>query len=505
MDDSQKLMSASAMQPRPASPVAKALEEQLQQHQQQQEENDDRPRAPVAKALLSQTPSSFAAAASEVKPPGGVSAIPNLLSSGEFPPPPHSPRHGSGNRTYSPRMSMSPPTIVSSPVFNSVLASPPSVPAAPPSTPYTPHGVPIVANAASGSSIPVPALHPPLVLASIAASPHSYSLNRRPSTPPLQPISTTTSTPPFVTVSSPTYTNKQPLNIPPISPRTFPTAPLDPHCNALLNQALHEATRREKSRTDSLTQHESQNYTTVEEYKHALSRERRHSTTLAVELAHYKFLTRYASCNVHAAAEINEEARINHLIKNIDNMKRDMNEDRCRVAMELEREEERIVNGLMTRLEEVEREKMLLERQIGSVRGTTAGSTGFGIAGGAGCVAGVAAMDGEERRLYARFEQIMADSEAAATAGPPQTQERVTFSMPGRQQDSAVTRQAEATTPRMESSLVNDCENDNKMEEGSEEEEEDENENDEILEGRYHDPEMEEELANLLQMKQSKS
>jgi len=301
----------------------------------------------------------------------------------------------------------------------------------------------------------------------------------------------------------------QPPTIPPISSGTLPTAPLDPHYNALLNQALHETATREKSRIDSLTRHETQNYTTVDEYRHALSRERRHSTTMALELAHYKFATRYTSCNIHSAAEINEEARINHLIKNIDTMKRDMNEDRCRVVMELEREEERIINGLVSRLEEVKREKMLLERQIGSVRGT---ATTFAGAGGAGVGAGVGMIDGEEQRLHAQFEQMVVDSEAAPTAGQLQQQGQHRPNIPQESAESnrqashgsAAVGEARSASPAMtglELSIENQHEND-EMEEDSEEEDD----NDEDILGRmHHDPEMEEELASLLKMKDSKS
>ena len=160
------------------------------------------------------------------------------------------------------------------------------------------------------------------------------------------------------------------------------------HYNALLERELRKTAEAEKSRIASLTHYEDQNYTAIDEYKRALSRERRHSSSLAAELTQYKFSSRYASCNVHSAAEIDEEARVNALIKNIGTMKRDMNEDRCRVVMELEREEERIINGLMMRLEDVEREKMLLEQEIGNVRsggrGSIAGSGGMGTVRGDG-------------------------------------------------------------------------------------------------------------------------
>lgn len=393
------------------------------------------------------------------------SAIPNLLSSGNVPPPP-----------YSPRTFMSPPTILSSPVYHpKVLSSPPAVPAAPPSTPHTPYDRP-----AAAATLGMQALRPPLFLGNVPGPP-VHSLERRPSTPPPPGPGPG---PSFVAASPPlNFRNPAPPGAPPVSPGAPPLAALDPHSEALLHQALDRATKRERSRIDALVRHESQNYKTVDEYRHALSRERRHAAGLAVELERLRFLARHASCRVHAAAEVGEEARINHLIKGIDGLRRDMQEDRVRVVMELEREEERRIMGLVARLDEVKREKALLERQIGEARGAVAVP---GIGSGAG------AMDGEERRLHARFESMM--------------REKTGCSVPaGRQHDSS-RREMETAAPLVGSEET--MENDNKMEEDCEEgEEEEEDQGDgDIFEDMYHhDPEMEEELANLLKKKESKS
>ncbi|KAL9181859.1 hypothetical protein ACHAXT_012202 [Thalassiosira profunda] len=445
--------------PRPSSPVATTLEQTAAREAQDREPSEDeepeladndgkRPVSPVAQALLSQTSSLLKdEGASDAKPRSGGddgkqgSAIPNLLSSGRFPPAPHSPRH-----QFSPLASGSPG-----------LASP-QMPAAPPSTPYTPYA----ATGTSAGGANVPTLHPPLPLAGGLST-----LPIRASSPPLlnnvppSPLASPSATRPTVTTG-----DVRPPNVPPVSPGG---TTLDPHYHALLNQALHETEQREKARVASLTEHERQNYTTIEEYQHALSRERRHSTSLAMELTHFQFLARYASCNVHSAAEINEEARINSLIKGIDAMKKDMNEDRCRVVMELEREEEKMINNLVMRLEEVEREKRLLERQISSVRG-----------GGM--------MGGEEGRLHARLERMRVPSLAAA-----QSQHQQVAAAPQTSDVGVAT--ADGGEKRGETK--------NTMEEGSEEEEE-EGENENILEGRCHDPEMEKELADLLKMKESK-
>lgn len=176
---------------------------------------------------------------------------------------------------------------------------------------------------------------------------------------------------------------------------------------------------------------------------------------------------------MYSEAEISEEARINNLIKNIDHLKRDMNEDKCRVVMELEREEERIINGLMGRLEEVNREKRLLESQI------------HGRVGGSGMGDGMT----NDQRIHARAQQMMA---AAATNR--------------RQQPTGGVEESKATNDAMQESKTQ--QEDTKEEcgiaegEGCEEQEDEEmDEDNDILEGMHHDPEMEKELENLLSLK----
>lgn len=425
-------------QQRPVSPVAKTLEEEKQADATLM--NDER----ISKETR--------------KNNNNASNIPSLLS----------PRN---NRVHS----MSPPNIVSSPMAhkNPVISSPP-LPAAPPSTPYTPY----VSVGGNGNIL---ALHPPLPLAAVSTSPSSgYTLNHRRSSPPLMNQTTE------FTLAQQQHQNTQPHNIPPIAPELLPPQ-LNPsdaaRYNTMLNEALNETSHREKTRVASLTEHEAQNYTTIDEYKHALSRERRHSTSLAIELAQYKFLTRYTSCNIHSADEIDEERRINSLIKNIDSMKRNMNDEKCRVVMELEREEERIINGLMMRLEEVKKEKMLLETQIGNH-----------VQSGSG---GGAVDTDEQRSLHAQFGRMMAGRQ-----GQEEQQQ---------QQVGASETQQSTTAQQHEAAMVGSDRNSNNadnntMEEDSEEEVEDDEEdyNEDILEGRHHDPEMEEELANLLKMKESK-
>lgn len=352
-----------------------------------------------------------------------------------------------------------------------------AIPAAPPGTPYTPALLSGEvdtrrANVSSlGGGFPsLPHSYSP------TASPHtgtdvSYKLPHRPSSPLLNTSSISPYASPFSNKASFVGT---PIIPPPLSPSTNLNLPFlnDPHYNNLLNQAQSQALQHEQARIASLTAHEA-SYTTINEYKHALARERRHSSHLTAELTSYKFLSKYQSCLLYSEAEISEEARINNLIKNIDHLKRDMNEDKCRVVMELEREEERIINGLMGRLEEVNREKKLLESQI------------HGRVGGSGMGDGMT----NDQRVHARAQQMMA---AAATNR--------------RQQPTGGVEESKATNDAMQESKTQ--QEDTKEEcgiadgEGCEEQEDEEmDEDNDILEGMHHDPEMEKELENLLSLK----
>merc|ERR1719491_573225 len=148
-----------------------------------------------------------------------------------------------------------------------------------------------------------------------SSSSSNYSLNHRPFRPPLHPAINNTSSSPVAspqphTIAPANHTNHPPPPcVPSISPVTTPPEPHDARYHALLTLTLRETSEREKSRIASLVEHESHNYTTTADYKHALSRERRHATALSLELAHLRCLTRYTSCNIHSLAEINEEAR----------------------------------------------------------------------------------------------------------------------------------------------------------------------------------------------------
>ncbi len=449
---------------RPHAPVANILEH-----------DDKRPHAPVAKILENenqqtnnnsdnkqqqQLPQS--GSDDNNKSSNGSSKIPNLLNSGAFPPPPHSPHRHSHDSLSSP------PTIIASPNLTS-----PHIPAAPPTTPYTPSiPFPTADNLimTSSSSLPtVPMQFPP--------SSNSPPLNSHSSSLPTNDASTTSSSSTIIS----TLLNQQPL---------------DPHYNHLLHQSLLQTQSHEQHRIQQQTHHETQNYTTIDEYRHALSRERRHSLTLSLELTYYKFLSKYQSCSLHSNLEMNEEARLNKLIKNIDCMKKDMKEDKVRCVMELEREEEGIVNGLMGRLEDVRREKMLLERQVYS------GTGGSGVGGFESTM-----MQQHQGRqiptLVGQLDRMQVGSTTTTNNDAGN----------GQQDLSVVQQQQSPSTARSVPSAVDvfpclkesDDGGDEIDNEDDEEEEEEEDSNDEdILEGHHHDAEMEEELEKILKLKESK-
>ncbi|KAL3791031.1 hypothetical protein HJC23_003020 [Cyclotella cryptica] len=319
-------------------------------------------------------------------------------------------------------MSLSPPPILHMdlppPSATSVM-SPAYIPAAPPGTPYTPFSK---ADA-----------FPPL-----PGTPHSPTLHKlRPSPPPLAP--------PFAN-------NEQPA-----------------HYTTLLHQYQSAALTQEKTRVSSLQEHEA-HYTTIDEYRHALARERRHALSLVQELSYYKFNARYQSCLLYSEAEINEEAKVNLLIKSMESVIKEKNEEKVRTVMELEREEERMINVLMERLERVNREKGMLERQI------------YGCGGVDSTVSRFERMEGVERVDV----QQQVPSGGHMQVEQPHNEGEMHDVVP-------------STESRQEFSEVQQIENDSAIAECEEDAEEEEG--DDILEDKYHDPDMEMELDSLLEKK----
>jgi len=92
------------------------------------------------------------------------------------------------------------------------------------------------------------------------------------------------------------------------------------------------------------------------EYKAALKKERRYSKNLVGELAALKSVAVTSTLE----AEINEEGRINCLMRRLDVLQK----EKGRIIVELEREEEMLTNTLQKKLNGVRREKEELERQI---------------------------------------------------------------------------------------------------------------------------------------------
>ena len=197
---------------------------------------------------------------------------------------------------------------------------------------------------------------------------------------------------------------------------------------------------------------------------------------------------------------MNEEARLNKLIKNIDCMKKDMKEDKIRCVMELEREEEGIVNGLMGRLEDVRREKMLLERQV------------YSGAGGVGGGFESSMMQQHQGRqiptLVSQLDRMQVGSATTTNndvGNGQQDLSAVQLQQQQQQQQSPSTARSVPSAvdvfPCLKESDDGGDEIDN--EDDNEEEEEDSNDDD-ILEGHHHDVEMEEELKKILKLKDSK-
>jgi len=200
---------------------------------------------------------------------------------------------------------------------------------------------------------------------------------------------------------------------------------------------------------------------------------------------------------------MSEEARLNKLIKNIDDMKKDMKEDKIRVVMELEREEEGIVNGLMGRLEDVRREKRMLEQRVYS--GGVGGGGGFG---GDEFENMMNMMDQQQQQQQQQQgqQQIGVPSLVGPFGRMGMDAQDTTPNTGGANDSSSSSPLPASSTPSaidVFPCLKEDEANDEEEDE-EEEEEEEEDFNDDILGGRHHDAEMEEELEKMLQMKDSK-
>ena len=191
---------------------------------------------------------------------------------------------------------------------------------------------------------------------------------------------------------------------------------------------------------------------------------------------------------------------MNRILKNIDSMKKDMEEEKIRCVMELEREEEGIVNGLMGRLEDVRREKRMLEERV------------YSGSGGDEFERMVKML--EEQKKQQQYEQQYEQqgqqeqrgvSNLVGTFGRMEVdaQDTTTKCTGSNTGDSNGASSCNTKpTPSTPSAIdVFPC---LKEDDDDEEEEEEEDFNEDILGERHHDAEMEEELEKMLKMKESK-
>lgn len=113
---------------------------------------------------------------------------------------------------------------------------------------------------------------------------------------------------------------------------------------------------QERQRAKDLETTERETFTEIGQYQYALKQERSYSAKLAGELA----ALRSAAVASHSEAEVHEEGRINGLMRRLDGLQR----EKERIIVELEREEEMLTNTLQKKLNEVRREKAQLQKQI---------------------------------------------------------------------------------------------------------------------------------------------
>lgn len=182
---------------------------------------------------------------------------------------------------------------------------------------------------------------------------------------------------------------------------------------------------------------------------------------------------------------------MNKVFKNIDTMKKVLKEEKIRCVMELEREEEGIVNGLMGRLEDVRREKMMLERQVycnSSNNCTTSGGGG-----------GMSMFGGDEfenmKNIMEQMQQQQQQGQIPSLASPLDLMDMEPPTTPSAMDVFTCLKEDEASEEGEE-------EDDGDDEEEVEEDHSHDDGDDDILEGRYHDAEMEEELEKILKMKE---
>lgn len=119
-------------------------------------------------------------------------------------------------------------------------------------------------------------------------------------------------------------------------------------------KAMEHASALERERAKKMEQEEVN--MTADELRQVLKKERYRIARFAADLAALKA----TAVQSQLEAEVIEEGRINGLMRRLDHLQ----QEKGRIIVELEREEEMLTNTLQKKLNEVRREKALLEQQI---------------------------------------------------------------------------------------------------------------------------------------------
>jgi len=186
--------------------------------------------------------------------------------------------------------------------------------------------------------------HPNTTVVSSSSSSSYSSPILPPSLPILSPLMTSGPYPPSSltapTLTGPSSPSPSSSSIPMMTPQS--PSPLisnnyssssSSHLEKSQQAAMDAALLHEKQRIEHLQEQE-KDYTTIDEFKMALKRERQHSKHLAMELASLKCVAVTSTLE----AEMHEEGRINCLMRRLDGLQK----EKGRIILELEREEEMV-------------------------------------------------------------------------------------------------------------------------------------------------------------------
>ncbi|KAL7564830.1 hypothetical protein ACA910_021086 [Epithemia clementina (nom. ined.)] len=119
-------------------------------------------------------------------------------------------------------------------------------------------------------------------------------------------------------------------------------------------RAMEAAVASERKRAKELEVEEA--HMTADELRTVLKTERRRTAKILADLAAF----RLAAVELQLEAEVIEEGRINGLMRRLDYLQ----QEKGRIIFDLEREEEMLTNSLQKQLNEVRKEKALLQQQI---------------------------------------------------------------------------------------------------------------------------------------------